>query len=118
MTNTLLNYFLWAIVQHLLCILPVWFFDIPTTLKVLLSWFIFNLAHIPNYTLMAITSIAGFFIYLTLGIVSTHYGFISVETLYVFLICCGMHGIIGRLLLTLGMDLRVLWAHPKWRKSE
>lgn len=117
MTNTLFNYFKWAIAQHLLCVLPIWFFDMNIPLKVVLSWVVFNLAHIPNYTLMAITSVAGLLIYFTFGIVSIRYGFISLEMLYVFLTCCFIHGVIGRLLLSLGMDLRVLWMHPKWNKS-
>lgn len=114
-TNTLLQYFIWAIVQHVVTISPFWFLNINLTLKVALSWIVFTLAHFPNYKLMLVTGVSGLFAYFTFGIIYIKYGIFSVEMLYTYLTTCFIHATVGRLLLTLGWDLRVLWMHPKWK---
>ena len=68
MTNTFLNYFLWALLQHTIIIAAVWFWPLTIILKVLLSVALFAGLHYPNESLMSITFVGGGVIYTLIGV--------------------------------------------------
>jgi hypothetical protein len=113
MTNTFTSYLLWALAQHTLIILSSWLIPTDVEINILLSVVLFTLAHFPNWQLMIVTFFASLITYFIFGVVFLREGWGALFIMPMFIVA---HALIGRFLVKRGMEMRVLWMHPLWKK--
>lgn len=113
MTNSLLKYFGWSIIQHALVLACTWFIPVDVVYKVAAAITLFTACHIPNLKLMAVTFTGGSIIYSIYGLLFWKFSWLALLAMPVF---CFGHAFIGRYLIEKGMEMRVLWLYPKEKK--
>lgn len=107
--NPLLTYFGWAFIQHSIVISSVWFLPIDEFYKTLIGIFLFSGAHYPNGFLMLVTFILASVFYSLYFIIFDHNFIVLMLLLFV-------HVFEAMFFKHIGVEMRVLFKHPKWPK--
>lgn len=108
----ILLYFGGALLQHSIVFVAVWFIPVPFMLKAVIGVGLFTIAHLPNVLLVGCTVVLSG-VYYPLTVLGFERGI--APGIGVLLIMALTHAVGGSYLKWRGVEMRVLWLHPKWR---